>query len=430
MTRLLVLICSLCIVLAGVFLFVPMAFGIGDAYGDGVQASVDLCTFTGPSSVDYSARGGIIRDTARSGCGKEPEEVTETLAIVPFMDSPEIPAGEGVLIFINGNEVGATGADGNFVIELSANQEYSVRALMVGLVGGDVSIILEPSDTGTQSLEIIMKSEAGVTENADLKVDGVVDRVLDSDFSEFALRFETPDGTIAPLTFFDYLFLRSPTNADAKINVTHMFKLAVDGQLLLTDLEAFRSALLSLPFGEVGIEAYGEDGRGFIYSGVTRFFIGRFSVSGWLETPPFNPGLDLEGLTVDARFLADSDIVRSALVEPDGTFFFNSLPAGNWELSATTTSGELIYRAFATISVVRDIGVIMTLRTTEDILNKVPPFQVITFVSSGVVAAGAWDEDYFQSLELFAQQASSASISSSPCSQNAAITNSANRPVD
>ncbi len=304
----------------------------------------------------------------------------ETLTIVPFMDSPDIPAGEGVLIFIDGNEVGATGADGIFTIELTANREYSVRALMVGLVGGDASIFIEASDAGTQSLEIIMKSEAGVTEKADLMLDGVVDRVLDSGFSELALHFETPDGAIAPLSFFDYVFLRSPTHADAKINVTSLFELAADGYLMLTDLEAFRSALLSLPHGEVGIEAYGEDERGFIYSGVTGFFIGRFSVSGWLEAPPSNPGLDPEGLTVDARFLIDFDIVRSALVEPDGTFFFNSLPAGNWELSATTASGELIYNAFATISVVRDTGVIMTLRTTEDILNNVSPFQVTTWV--------------------------------------------------
>lgn len=228
-----------------------------------------------------SAKGEVVREAARSGCGKEPVEVTETVTIIPFMDSPDIPAGEGALIFIDGIEVGATGTDGIFTIELAANREYSVRALVVGLVGGDALIYLEPSETGTQSLEIIMKSEDGVTEDADLVIDGVAGRILYAGFSELALQFQAADGSIAPLTFFEHLFLRSPTNVDAKIDVTDLFELESGGRLVLTGVEAFRSALLSLPFGEVGIEAYGEDARGFIYSGVAEFFVGRFSVSGW-----------------------------------------------------------------------------------------------------------------------------------------------------
>src|SRR5919106_618713 len=272
--------------------------------------------FADQGLIPRSAKGGIISTAARSGRGKKEVEVTEALTIITYDDDPAFPAGAGVLIFIDGVEVGATGLAGTLTVKLTANREYRVRALSVGLAGGTATIFLKPSDTGTQALEIIMKGE-GAAEDAKLVVEGVAGGVLDAGFSALALRFENAGGGIAPLAFFDDLFLRSPVDEDFKIEVTRFFNLAADGRLLLADLPAFRSALLSLPPGRVTIEAYGQNARGFVYRGTAGFFVGRFRLSGVLQAPPSNPGLAVGGLTIEARFLRSRDVVRSTVAAAD-----------------------------------------------------------------------------------------------------------------
>lgn len=335
-----------------------------------------------------SDKGSIVSEAAKSGCGKD-AAVTEALTVQTFREEFAFPAGEGVLIFVDGVQVGTTGPGGTLTLELAVSQEYRIRALEVGLVGGEETIFLEPSATGTQNLVILMASEGGVIEDTELVVDGVEGRVLDSGFTALALSFETPSGATAPLASFDYLFLQSPRDEDVRIEVTDLFTLGADGRLSLDGVTAFKSALFSLPLGEVKLEAYGEEANGLVHSGVAEFYVGFFPLSGSLLAPPSNPTLEVDGLTVEARFLEDGDVVRTTVSDASGGYSFSGLAGGNWELSATTQSGELIYNAFATLSVLTSAQVDMTLRTTEDILNNVPPYQV----TSGLAAADDGGED-------------------------------------
>ncbi len=350
-----------------------------------------LDDFADQGLIARSERGGIVSAAARSGCGHRGAENTEALTIQTFVDETAFPAGEGVLVFIDGAQVGVTGVGGIFTAELLPNREYRIRVLEVGLVGGRATIFLEPSAGGTQTLQIIMTSEAGVTEDARLVVEGVSDRILDAAFPQLGMRFEYPNGTVARLTTFDYLLLRSSRNEDASRDVTSFFDLDSEGRLVLTDVEAFRSSLLSLRIGEVSIEAYGEDAMGLIFAGQARFYVGRFSLNGLLLPPPSNPALATAGLDVQARFLQDAGIVYSTASDAGGAFTFNSLPAGNWEIAVSTADGALIYNGFATLSVVGDVGVRITLRTTVDILNNVPPYQITSFIQPQEAESGAPD---------------------------------------
>ncbi len=325
--------------------------------------------FVDQGLIARSQRGVIVTAAARSGCGHENAETTEALTIQTFGEDLDFAGEEGVLVSIDGTQVGFTGVGGTLTLELAANQEYHIRVLDVGVVGGRATIFLKANSSGTETVQIVMTGDSGVLEDAELVVDGVSNRVLDSMFTELGMHFEYRNGEVAHLTRFNYLFLRSPRNDDEKIEVTTLFDLDPEGRLILNDVEEFRSRLLSLPSGEVTIEAYGADAQGFVFANRAQFYVGRFSLTGLLLAPPSKPSLNIAGLAVEARLLRDEDIVRTAVSGPSGLFFFHALPVGNWKITATTSSSGVAYNGFATLSLMDNIGVRITLRSTIDILN-------------------------------------------------------------
>ncbi|MGR5067613.1 hypothetical protein [Vibrio alfacsensis] len=326
--------------------------------------------------------GEIKSKAAQSQCGRENENtLLRTISVHVFDDDGITSSGGGVPIFINDQEIGSTDDSGQFTTQLEAGNNYEIRAVEIGLAGATVNYFVDP-ETPTHTVTLITKGE-GVTENTQLTILELKEGILSKDSDSITLVFTYQNGQRASnLVFFDYLHAFDEKNNDTKVSLKDIAELTSSGEIIINDVTVFFERLEQLSSRRKGIELYAEDEQGKVYSSTITFFIGQSDIFGFLSAPPSNQSLFLGDINIIATLLEDSDITLNATSTNDGSFYFKNLPIGNWDIRASKQDGEFVYEGVATMLVVNDIYVNITLRTVEDVLNGVPPFELVSSASS------------------------------------------------
>ena len=303
-----------------------------------------------------------------------------TINVTTYLEQADFPAGSGVVIYVAGERVGVTDAEGKLSIEVDAG-EQTIRALLPGLVADEKIITVE--ENTIHQLDMYMVS-GKLPEPVDVSVPSIINGVLAADFTEFVIQLTRDSGKPTSLIYFDYLRVANHKNLDNWVYITSLFELTEEGVLTAIDIESLNSVLAGLGFGELRFSFYAEDEFAGVYSEQVDFYLGLHSVYGQLASPPSNTSLSVGELTVQAKYLA-GDIVMKQVADTAGAFIFEHLPAGNWEFTITTTSGDIIYTSFASIIMNRNKQLTLNLLTTEDLLNDVPYYEVVNTITTSAL---------------------------------------------
>lgn len=207
--------------------------------------------------------------------------VQRPVTISGFYEDHNTPAQTGAIVFINGKLVGTFDSAGQYRTTLPIGKNYTIRVVEVGLVAGNSEIALTAESPAEISVSIIMKSAAALLEVSQMEVEGISKGILNNDFTSLTLRFVRPDGSTIKIVGFSYIDLVSLKNEDNKIDVSDYFSLATDGSLVLVNADAFRTAVMGLPVGDIRLRvATASDSIGLLYAGEIDFYVGHYSVGG------------------------------------------------------------------------------------------------------------------------------------------------------
>jgi len=342
------------------------------------------------------------------------------LAVRTFYEDLATPAGSGVVIKVNGVNLGQTGPDGSLTVAVPPGT-VNVRAFEPQLAGGFGTIDLAPDASGT--LDIVMEGE-GLVEPSTLKIDEAQNGIVDRNFNAFTLRFVNAANQTVVLTGFDDAFLEARNFSN--INLTSFFTVQPNGTIgtpiAPIFVDTLRSFLQGID-GEIEINVHGTDAEGLSYNGRVKFYVGRFTINGTLAAPPSNLALSVGNIPVKATLLGlGGDIVFETVSDAQGRFTFSSIPAGPVAFDVTTTQSGQVYSGFGAFSMDGNKNVTLNLLTTADMVNGVPSIVVTTVANFalenlGEVMTGAAAAAVALPLD--------ATLSVSGGAQNARITNTA-----
>jgi len=405
--------------------------GLDNALKDLDQA-LKLLASNATSHVPPQTRASLtaaIQSMRACLAGSNPSE-TATLQVRTFLPSDVSPDGiggpapAGVIIFIDDVEFGITNASGEITLQVPA-RTLQVEARLYPSNSGETEVTLAPNET--KQVDIILQEGKELSENATLKVDQLVDGILDRNFTALTLRFIKDDGSTVVLKQLDLVAVVSVAGGASQF-ATGMFTLQPDGTLTLNNVAGFRTLLLSQP-GKILLNAHGEDANGRVYDQTAEFFISAFKVVGHLSAPPSNPALNTSGITVTGTIL-NTALVFNVVSDASGNFEFPLLPTGNLEIFSETLQNGSFYYGQGVLVLNGNKSVNLNMLATVDLVNGVPPFTVTPIAGPITADAGLTAADFperkatasLANIALAANDPTTVSVNVTAASQNVPVT--------
>jgi hypothetical protein len=290
-------------------------------------------------------------------------------------DEPGAAAGAGVLIRVDGAELGVTGADGTVTLQVPTGP-IAVEARLYPSHLGQAEVDLLAGTSAT--IDLILEDGKELAEDTRLVLTEAPNGVLDRAFTSFRLRFLDGDAPV-PLTRVWEIELLHP-DGDNPVTLNALFALQADGSVGAIDVQALRN-LLFTRVGALEIRIVGEDERGRTHANVVRFYLSRFRVVGHLLPPPSAPGLATGGIFITAAIL-NTDLVFHAVSDAAGNFEFPLLPQGNLEFSAQTVQDGRYYYGQGVAVLNRDLSLSVNMLHTDDLINGVPGYSETTLLAA------------------------------------------------
>jgi hypothetical protein len=280
------------------------------------------------------------------------------------------PGPAGVIVSVNGNELGTTQPDGTLSLQVPAGT-LEVAAEYRPSNSGQTSVTLVPGET--KQVDVVMAEGKELSENSVLTVDQLAASILDRNFTALTLRFLRSDGSTVSLKSLDFVTLED-AQGGTYASVTQFFTLQPNGTLFLNDVNSFRNLLLARS-GKILLSVHGDDVDGGVNAGTAEFFVSAYSITGNLAAPPSNPGLNKAGITITGSIL-NTDLVFTVVSDANGNFKFPLLPAGNFDFASETQQNGQFYYGQGTVVLNANKVLHINMLATEDLINGVAPFTV------------------------------------------------------
>ncbi len=295
-----------------------------------------------------------------------------TLIVRTFLldeTSPDLvggPAGEGVYIRVNGNQVGITGPDGTLTTRVLPGT-IIVEAIVPSFSQGEAVLTLTAGTAGVAN--IVLDDGKEVIEPSTLVLIESVDDVLPSNSSSITLHFEN-DGSQVVLDRLEQVELLD-RDGNFEESLDSFFSL-LDGKIVAIDVSGVLDALQPQATHQISIRVTGVDALGFTHSDTVRFYLGQFRLVATLTPPPSNPTLHVANLPVEVTLLG-TPIVFTRISDVNGRFEIESVPIGNIGFDSQTFEDSSFYYGQGTFFLSEDSAVSLVMRSVVDVVNGVPP---------------------------------------------------------
>jgi hypothetical protein len=282
-------------------------------------------------------------------------------------DAPTMPLTAGVIVYVDGQEVGTTDDSGTLTITRLPGT-YEVRAVIPSLAAGATTASVTAG--ATTNVEVNLDDSKSVAEPAELELDELVNGGLPLDTDTLTLRFEDGQTGVA-VSDIAWVELDATNPHFDPIDLTDAFTVTGSGAVVAADMEAVLAAIAGVHSDAV-LRVNAVDARGFTYNDAVEFTTGVFDVRVKLVAPPSRLSLNVAGIPVRAEY--GDRIVEEGTADPTGTVVFSSVPAGPLTVSAETQEHGQVYSGFAQIPIdtTRDLAVGML--AVDDVRADVQPW--------------------------------------------------------
>ena len=298
-----------------------------------------------------------------------PAGATASIRVKATWNDGSTPAGEGVIISLNGTEIGTTNAAGLLTTRFTPG-EYSLTATLPSLARGATTVSLSSGQTA--DVTVALDEEGEATETADLVLDELADGTLPDDARSVTLRF-VKDGTLVPVARVLNVELLAADERSAPQDLTGRFGVSSSGTIAATNLAAVMSAFGILA-GDGVLNVDAEDARGFSYAGSLSFAFGTVDLAGQLVAPPSQPALAVEGIPV--RVQIGEDYIRDLATDAQGAFQLHRVPHGDVTIAASTEQDGWGYSGLANFWLAQNSRITIRLLGGADLWSGVPPFDL------------------------------------------------------
>ena len=279
------------------------------------------------------------------------------------------PLGAGVIIRLNGVEVGVTNGDGVLVTDHTTGR-YSLEAVLPSLAIGNTDVTLTHGKT--TAVTVVLDGNGEVIEPSQLVLEELVNRALPLDTPTITLRF-MKNGVPVAISMLEEVELDAVDPNFFPDDLTSWFTLGPDGSIVATDANLVNYWVSSVD-SDAQLRVAGTDARGLSYHGVVTFTPGTFSVVGQLAAPPSQPSLALGGIPIQATF--SNGIQQTIRSAADGSFQILNVPSGTLNLSTNTQQGGKVYTGVADFAVDGNKQILVRMLGLTDILNGVASWEV------------------------------------------------------
>jgi hypothetical protein len=285
-------------------------------------------------------------------------------------DNIGAPGPSGAIVSVDGIEMGATKTDGTLTVMVPAGV-LQVSAEVRPSNSGQASVTIAPGET--KQVDIVLADGKELSENSVLKIDQLVDNVLDRNFGALSVRFTKPDGSDVTLKTLDFATLQD-AQGDNYALITGSFTLQSNGTLAVNNVNSFRDLLL-MRKGRILLSVHGQDSNGGGHDDTAAFYVSAYHVTGNLVAPPSNSALNRGGIPITGKIL-NTELVFKVVSDQNGDFQFPLLPAGNFEFTSQAQQDGRYYYGQGTLVLDGSKILHINMLGTEDLVNGVAPFSV------------------------------------------------------
>ncbi|MCP4320419.1 MAG: hypothetical protein GY951_18260 [Psychromonas sp.] len=285
------------------------------------------------------------------------------------------------LVFLDGVMLGKSDDNGNFLVEfgeMHAAQTVLIRAVRPGMVEVQKEYVVEP---GKAYDEILYLEESMGSEEHELVG---------------APQLWNPD-TASSFSFVDSFGKRAKITRVVEVqavsvrtgnfvDLTVFFDVSDNEEIVNTDIFGVSAALAKLEPGTLELIVYGQDEYRLNYVQQVEFFYAPINLAIDLNASVEHPDMDLSTVVLNAEYLVDS-LKLSLIPNADGTLDTQTLPVGNWSVSATWTSPEgKVFTSQSQFSLVTPLKLNLYLRSIEEIEQGLKQFTKSPMVKSAKMA--------------------------------------------
>ena len=275
--------------------------------------------------------------TELSTCMATPLATTSAsfrVAIADAISNTRKPAGAGVSILVDGEEVTKTGADGTAAGTVAVGTHNIAAQQFPNLFGSTGKKDLA---AGGPTIDITMQAEADLAIPAELDVVEAPDGVLSKNFRNVTLQMVDDSGSVIRLRSIDMLTVTSEAGG---VDVAKYFTVRGDGAVTLKNEHAFAAAILKSP-DPLTIRLRGRDAAGLEYRGSVQFSVGRYTASAQIVP---SPGASIDRGSLYVVFINDDTGVSTwSRTGANGLAAFPQLPFGRYLVRCDLVQGNKRY---------------------------------------------------------------------------------------
>jgi hypothetical protein len=298
------------------------------------------------------------------------------------------PVAAGVNVYVDGKKIGATGANGRYVISSLPAGTHLVGAVSPGLAGGAAQIVVNdpaqdkgvdvvltgeglasvvPAALESSSLPILPLTSTGFTAS-------IVDPASGHPLPVSAVSSVTVERTVTGEIF--------DLTAQFEIVNGHILRFAAPGGINLAQFLNVDSRHV------LKVEALTAEGA--LMRATRDFWIGRSKISGQLLPPGSNSAVPVSNVLVTLDFLG-AGVSVSTRSDQNGRFTFASVPALNVAFSAQRLFNGTIYSGAGVAFVDRNVQARLRLLGPAEHRAGGSPITIIPAASPGVPTVSATD---------------------------------------
>lgn len=289
----------------------------------------------------------------------------DQLVISAFLEDSSNPAPAGVLILVNGVEVGSTNSNGQLAVSTGgATGNVTVQGIASGVAAG--SALVSAGDDGDAIAVDVVLEGKGLRRSAMLEIEEAAGGVVAGTTATFTAKF-VAGGTLIPATELNFVLARGASGAVQ--NLTESFGLTPEGRIAATDPYGVLSVFGGFT-GAIELEVSAGLASTEVLNGDATFHLAIDSVTGTVAPPPSNGAVPVAGLPVTLSLIGTS-ILYSGVTDGAGGFGFSPVPQGSYTLATGTTFGGVTYNGLGTVFVNGSTTVTVTLASAADLLQGV-----------------------------------------------------------